>query len=229
MKCEICKKRNFDGVVPTEGEYPEPLYICKECASFYPNFDKDGFPIFHFKSETGFWYFLYIHKQYLIPYIYPAYRQDYRHLDRDKAFVEKKERKEEKICKRVVPYKYEQPGEEEVIFFSFGNLSEESLQNLNVNFKLITKAKLFGVKKKETTSKGIINIELAEEEDYVEGNLFLFPTEEELVKIESFYQATNVEFECRRVVVYIETGQPVAAYIYVIKECNSNLKELKEV
>jgi hypothetical protein len=72
-KCEICETKAIDGVIPNGKKIIKPVLVCYDCAIkhcstvFY-----DGFPVFHFRSESGNWYFVFIHHDHLVPYFYPT-------------------------------------------------------------------------------------------------------------------------------------------------------------
>ena len=78
-----------------------------ECAKDYPNFYYDGPPIFHFKSENGRWYYVFVHHDHLTPFFHPSSRHGIRIADDSGGIVLKKERKDEydkTVYERVVPH-----------------------------------------------------------------------------------------------------------------------------
>lgn len=111
MKCQICRNRDAKGVIPFGKKRIRPVYVCNDCAITHcGNVFYDGFPIFHFRSENGQWYFVFIHHEHLVPYFYPtpspqiAVEAEGEILFKQAPSAEYKEWSEV-VCKRVIPYR----------------------------------------------------------------------------------------------------------------------------
>jgi len=220
MRCELCKKYKARGIGPTRGEFPDPVYVCKSCASELPCVEDDGFPLFHFKSENGFWYFIFLHKKYLYPYIYPSFRPDFKHIHKDKvARLGKMRDREENLCKRVIPYIYERNYEvrEDILYFTCGSdMNSSVLKKLKIRFTVREKARFFGGKlgfsKDINTGMCKANIFAAPDEEYVDGVLYLLESEKEFDKLD-LYMGSN--YQLRKILAHLESGQPAAAMVYI--------------
>lgn len=228
MKCELCKKNKSAGIAPSRGEFPEPVNVCKECGMELPNVENDGFPVFHFKSENGFWYFVFIHSKYLYPYFYPSFRPDIKQIHKDKVAREKKMRDQERsLCKRIIPYAYKKSTEEDILFFAYGDeIDRTLLKKLDVKFKPLEKAYLFGGKLEfsgETPEgTGKPGIAGAPDEEYVEGMVYVLRNEKELDKLDKYM---NMEqYQLRKILVHLESGQPVMAMLYIASEYKDGLR-----
>ena len=107
MKCEVCNEKDAVTVVPSKKPMHEPIYCCIKCAKDYPNVYYDGPPVFHFRSENGRWYYVFVHHDHLTPYFYPSVRPDIRIAGDSGEIIFKTGRKREyenPMCERVVPY-----------------------------------------------------------------------------------------------------------------------------
>ncbi|ADI73101.1 hypothetical protein Metev_0170 [Methanohalobium evestigatum Z-7303] len=73
MECEICGHEKETVIVPSKEADAKPINCCKGCAleSSISNVFYDGFPVFHFKSENGRWYYVFVDHNDDVPYIYP--------------------------------------------------------------------------------------------------------------------------------------------------------------
>lgn len=107
MNCEICNQSPTVCAVPSKTPPHEPVHTCMDCAKDFPNVYYDGPPIFHFKSEDGRWYYVFVHHDHLTPYFYPSVRPGIRIAGDSGGIVFKTGRKseyEEAVCERDVPY-----------------------------------------------------------------------------------------------------------------------------
>lgn len=232
IRCEICNWKPWEGIAPSKGDFPEPLQVCGECAKTLPYADRDGFPVAHFKAESGHWYFVYIHREYLTPYFYPSARPDVRHLKKDVAFREGKERAaDEPLCRRVFPYRYDHDHEDEILYFAYGcDVDETLLDRLGVSYRLLGKATAFEMvldfskPSGNGPESGLPNLRQGGEEDFVMGHLYLLDGEEEMKKMDGCDEIAGPHVQCRRILVHLPTGQPVPAITYVSTDARHNLK-----
>ena len=107
MKCEVCNEKDAVTVVPSKSPPHEPVHTCIKCAQDYPNVYYDGPPVFHFRSENGRWYYVFVHHDHLTPYFYPSVKPDIRIAGDSGEIIFKTGRKREydkPVCERIVPY-----------------------------------------------------------------------------------------------------------------------------
>lgn len=227
MKCELCKKKKAIGIAPTRGEFPEPVLVCETCALSLPGIEQDGFPLFHFKSENGFWYFVFIHSKYLYPYFYPSSRPDFRHLDKDKfAKLLKMRDFDKKICKRISPYEYDNRKEkEDILYFAYGSeINRNILKKLKIKFRPVEKGQIFGCRlefcRENEADTVSVTLTMGEEKEYVEGMIYLLESEKEFHKLDKFLNIEQNKYQLRKILAHMESGQPalVMLYIYTGKE-----------
>lgn len=229
MECEQCGKRPCKGIVPSKGDFPEPIRVCPECAQAYPFVDRDGFPVTHFKSENGHWYFVYIHRDYLTPYFYPSSRPDYKYLDKDRALSGEVMRSRDlPMCNRVLPYVYSPSTEEQILYFAYGSaLDERQLTRKDIHFTIIGAATLFEARldfSKPSGSHGIANLRVGEKDDYVMGLLYRLEREKDLKKMDRWKDVAGDKSQSRRILVHLhENGQPVPALTHIYPDFKSGL------
>ena len=231
--CEHCGRRPFEGIVPSKGDFPEPLKVCSECAIEYPYVDKDGFPVTHFRSESGHWFFVFIHRDYLYPYFYPSARPDYKYLHFDKVFKEGGGReKEEAVCARQFPYHYDPASREEFIYFAYGSaMDERLLRKRDIDCSILGIATLFEARLDfskpvpHRPSIGTANLRIGGREDFVMGMLLRFEKEDELKKLDLWGEVAGKNSIYRRILVHLfSNGQPVPALTHIYSYFRDNLR-----
>jgi hypothetical protein len=229
-RCDICRIRPGEGIVPSKEDFPEPLFACGECAETHPFVEQDGFPIAHFKAESGHWYFIYIHHDYLTPYFYPSARPDIKFLGKDVAYKKGVERKDRPLCRRIFPYHYDRSAGEDILYFAYGSdLDERLLEDLGVKFKIIDSATAFETVLDfsraggDSPGKGTANLRRGAEHDYAMGLLYLLAGEEEMQKLDRWDVIAGRHSQCRRILVHLKSGQPVPALTYVWADIREGL------
>ncbi|GEM_PF-1747770 len=215
--CEICRRDPYDGVVPSWGDFPEPLMVCRHCALKFPFVERDGFPVFHFRSENGHWYFIYLHKDYLSPYFYPSSRPDHKYLSRDIG----NRALNMPVCARNVPYKHTTPEDEDILYFSCGRTMDEKLLTVRkIRYEIVGPATLFEARldfsrPSARGNSGRVNLRSGGKEEYAMGLLYLLKGSADLAKIEKWDDVGGAESQIRRILVHLMNGQPVPAFTHV--------------
>lgn len=215
--CEICHRNEHDGVVPSWGDFPEPLLACSHCAVKFPFVERDGFPVFYFKSENGHWYFIYLHKDYLSPYFYPSSRPDHKYLSRDTG----NRTREIPVCARNLPYTHHPPEDEEILYFSYGRtMNEKLLRDKRIRYETIGQATLYEARldfsrPSAKGDSGRVNLRSGGKEDFAMGLLYLLKESRDLARLEKCDDVGGKESQSRRILVHLMSGQPVPAFTHV--------------
>jgi hypothetical protein len=215
--CEICRRNRRDGVVPSWGDFPEPLSVCRSCSVKFPFVERDGFPLLHFRSENGHWYFVYLHRDFLSPYFYPSSRPDHKYLSRDTGNRDS----EIPLCRRIIPFTPDPPDDEDILYFSYGRTIDDSLLAARkIGFEIVGPATLYEARLDFSRpaargASGRANLRSGGKDDYAMGLLYLLKRSRDLARLEKWDDIGGAESQTRRILVHLMSGQPVPAFTHV--------------